>query len=38
MVWSLALWPDGAKQDPVMCDAESGVLILAKGPRTAYIQ
>ena len=38
MVWSLTLWPDDAKQDPVVCDAEFGVLVLAKVPRTAYIQ
>ena len=25
MVWSLALWPDDAKQDPVVCDADFSV-------------
>ena len=38
MVWSLALCPDGAKQDPVAYGAEFDVVFLAKGPRTASIQ
>ena len=38
MVWSLALCPDNAKQDPVVYGAEFGVVFLAKGPRTASIQ
>ena len=38
MVWSLALCPDDAKQDPVVYGAEFGVVFLAKGPRTATIQ
>ena len=38
MVWSLALCPDDAKQDPVVCGAEFGVVFLAEGPRTASIQ
>ena len=38
MVWSLALCPDDAKQDPVVCGAEFGVVFLAKGPCTAFIQ
>ena len=38
MVWYLALCPDDAKQDPVMYDAEFGVVFLAEGPRTASIQ
>ena len=38
MVWSLALCPDGAKQDPVAYGAEFGVVFLAKGPRTASIE
>ena len=38
MVWSLALCPDDAKQDPVVYGAEFGVVFLAKGPRTASIQ
>ena len=37
MVWSLALCPDDAKQDPVMYGAEFGVVFLSKGPRTASI-
>ena len=37
MVWSLALWPDDAKKDPVVYGAEFGVVFLAKGPRTASI-
>ena len=38
VVWSLALRPDDAKQDPVVYGAEFGVVILAGGPRTASIQ
>ena len=38
MVWSLALRPDDAKQDPVVYGAEFGVVLLAEGPRTASIQ
>ena len=37
MGWSLVLYPDEAKQDPVVYDTEIGVTILAKGPRTASI-
>ena len=38
MVWSLALCPDDAKQDPVVYGAEFGIVFLAKGSRTASIQ
>ena len=38
MVWPLTLCPDDAKQDPVVYDAEFGVVFLAEGPRTASIQ
>ena len=38
MVWSLALRPDDAEQDPVVYRAEFGVVFLAEGPRTASIQ
>ena len=38
MVWSLALRPDDAKQDPVVYGAEFEVVFLAEGPRTASIQ
>ena len=38
IVWSLALGPDDAKQDPVVYGAEFGVAFMAKGPRTASIQ
>ena len=38
MVWSLALRPDDAKQDPVVYRAEFGVVFLAEGPRTASIE
>ena len=38
MVWSLALCPDDAKQDPAMYGAKFGVVFLAEGPRTAFIQ
>ena len=37
MIWSLALCPHDAKQDPVVYGAEFGV-VLAEGPRTASIQ
>ena len=37
MVWSLALRPDDAKQDPVVYGTKFGVVFLAGGPRTAYI-
>ena len=36
MVWSLALRPDDAKQDPVVYGI--GVVFLVEGPRTATIQ
>ena len=38
MVWSLALCPDGAKQDPVVYGVEFSVVFPAEGPRTASIQ
>ena len=38
MVWSLALCPDDAKQDPVVYGAEFGVVFLAEGPHAASIQ
>ena len=38
MVWSLALRPDDAKQDPVVYGMKVGVVFLAEGPRTASIQ
>ena len=38
MIWSLALRPDDAKQDPVVYGTKFGVVFLAKGPRTASIQ
>ena len=38
MVWSLALRPDDAKQDPMVYGAKLGVVFLAEGPRTASIQ
>ena len=38
MVWSLALCPDDAKQDPVVNSAEFDVVFLTEGPRTASIQ
>ena len=38
MVWSLALCPDDAKQDPVEYGAEFGVVFLAKSLRTPSIQ
>ena len=38
MVWSLALRPDDAKQDPVVYGTKFGVVVfLAEGPRTASI-
>ena len=38
MVWSLVLYLDDGKQDPVVYGAEFGVVFLAKGPRAALIQ
>ena len=38
MLWSLALCPDEAKQDPAVYVAGFGVVCLAEGPRTASIQ
>ena len=38
MVWSLALRPDDAKQNPMVYGAEFGVVFLVEGPRTASIQ
>ena len=38
MLWSLALYPDYAKQDPVAYGAGFGVVFLAEGPRTVSIQ
>ena len=38
MVWSLALCPDDVKQDPVVYDAEFGVVFLAEVSRTVFIQ
>ena len=38
MVWSLALRPDDAKQDPVVYGTKFVVVFLAEGPRTASIQ
>ena len=38
MVWSLALCPGDAKQDPLVYGAEFGVVFLLKGPRTASIR
>ena len=37
MVWSLALCPDDAKQDPVVYGAEFGVVFLAKSSRMSVI-
>ena len=34
----LALCPDDAKQDPVVYGTEFGVVFLAKGSRTAFLQ
>ena len=38
MVWSLALRPDDAKQDPVVYGTKFGIVFLAEGPRIASIQ
>ena len=38
MVWSLALCPDDAKQDPMVYGAEFSVVFLEKGPCTESIQ
>ena len=38
MVWSFALCPGDLNQDSVVYGAEFGVVVLAKGPRTASIQ
>ena len=38
MVWSFALRPDDAKQDPVVYPTKFGVVFLAEGLRTASIQ
>ena len=38
MALSLKLCPDDVKQDPVVYDAEFGVVFLLKGLRTASIQ
>ena len=38
MVWSLAMCPHDAEQDPVVYGTEFGVVFLVKGPRTAPIQ
>ena len=38
MVLSLALCPEGTKQDSVVYGAEFGVVFLAKDPRAASIQ
>ena len=38
MVWFLALCPDDTKQNPVGYGAKFGVVFLAKGPRTSFIQ
>ena len=38
MVWSLALCPGDSKQDSVVYGTKFGVVFLAKGPRTAFIQ
>ena len=38
MAWSFELFPDDAKQDPVVYGAEFGVVFLAEGPRNASIQ
>ena len=37
-VWSLALRPDDAKQDPVVYGAELGIVFLAEGSRPVFIQ
>ena len=38
MAWSLALCPDGAKQDLVVYCAEFGAVVLADDLRTSSIQ
>ena len=38
VVWSPALRPDDAKQDPVVYGTKFGVVFLAEAPRTASIQ
>ena len=38
MVWSLALCPDDAKQDPEEYGVEFGVVFMMKGPRTSSVQ
>ena len=38
MVWSLALRPGDAKQDPVVYGTKFGVVFLTEVPRTASIQ
>ena len=38
VVWSLALRPDDAKQDPVAYGTKFGVVFLAEGLRTTSIQ
>ena len=38
MVWSCALRPDDAKQDPVVYGTKFGVVFLVEDPRTASIQ
>ena len=38
MVWSLALRPDDAKQDPMVYGTKFGVMFLAEDPCTASIQ
>ena len=38
MVWSLALRPHDAKQDPVVYGTKFGVVFLAKCPLTESIQ
>ena len=37
LVWAPAVYPNDAKQDPVVYGAECGVVFLAKGPRAASI-
>ena len=36
MVWSLVLRPNDAKQDPVVYDAEFGLVFLAEGPTYCF--
>ena len=38
MIESLALWPDDAKQDPMVYGAEFGVVVWTKDPRPASIR